>query len=157
MVNTLMRWNPFSEVRRLQEEMNRLFDGSFGEQELGSVGWAPPVDIEETADGLRVTAELPGMKKEDINVEFENGLLTIRGQRTRESKTEEKNFHRVERSYGSFVRSFRLPSTVNAEQIAASYADGVLTLEMPKVEAAKARRIEIGEERKALEAEMARK
>lgn len=157
MVNTLMRWNPFSEVRRLQEEMNRLFDGSFGEQELGSVGWIPPVDIEETADGLRVTAELPGMKKEDINVEFENGLLTIRGQRTRESKTEEKNFHRVERSYGSFVRSFRLPSTVNAEQISASYADGVLTLEMPKVEAAKARRIEIGEERKALEAEMARK
>lgn len=157
MVNTLMRWNPFAEVRRLQDEMNRLFDTSFGEQELGSVGWIPPVDIEETADGLRVTAEVPGMKKEDIRVEFENGLLTIRGERHRETKTEEKNFHRVERSYGTFVRSFRLPASVNAEQIKASYSEGVLTLEMPKTEAAKARRIEIGEERKAIEAEMATK
>lgn len=157
MVNTLMRWNPFAEVRRLQDEMNRLFDTSFGEQELGSVGWIPPVDIEETADGLRVTAEVPGMKKEDIRVEFENGLLTIRGERHRETKTEEKNFHRVERSHGTFVRSFRLPASVNAEQIKASYSEGVLTLEMPKTEAAKARRIEIGEERKAIEAEMATK
>lgn len=157
MVNTLMRWNPFSEVRRLQEEMNRLFDTSFGEQELGSVGWIPPVDIEETADGLRVSAELPGMKKEDIHVEFENGLLTIRGERSREARTEEKNFHRVERSYGSFVRSFRLPATINTEQIKATYADGVLTLEMPKSEAARARRIEIGEEKKAIEAGMATK
>jgi HSP20 family protein len=157
MVNTLMRWNPFSEIRRLQDEMNRLFDTSFGEQEIGAVGWVPPVDIEETADGIRVTAEVPGMKKEDIRVEFENGLLTIRGERTRETKTEEKNFHRVERSYGTFVRTFRLPASVNAEKIAASYADGVLTLEVPKTEAAKARRIEIAEEKKAIEAETSKK
>lgn len=157
MVNTLMRWNPFSEVRRLQEDMNRLFDTSFGEQELGAVGWIPPVDIEETTDGLRVTAELPGMKKEDITVEFENGLLTIRGQRSRESKTEEKHFHRVERSYGTFVRTFRLPASIKAEQIAANYAEGILTLELPKSEAAKARRIEIVEEKKAIDAEMALK
>jgi len=157
MVNTLMRWNPFSEIRRLQDEMNRLFDTSFGEQEMGAVGWIPPVDIEETADGLRVTAEVPGMRKEDIHVEFENGLLTIRGERTRETKTEEKNFHRVERSYGTFVRTFRLPASVDAEQIKASYADGVLSLEMPKSEAARARRIEIAEEHKAIEAETAKK
>jgi len=157
MVNTLMRWNPFSEVRRLQDEMNRLFDTSFGEQELGAVGWIPPVDIEETQDGLRVTAEIPGMKKDDIHVEFENGLLTIRGERRRETKTEEKNFHRVERSYGTFVRTFRLPASINAEQIKANYAEGVLTLEMPKTEAAKARRIEIREEEKAIEAEVSKK
>lgn len=157
MVNTLMRWNPFSEIRRLQDEMNRLFDTSFGEQEIGAVGWIPPVDIEETANGLRVTAEVPGMRKEDIHVEFENGLLTIRGERNREKKTEEKNFHRVERSYGTFVRSFRLPASIDAEQISANYSDGVLTLEMPKSETAKARRIEISEQQKAIEAEMASK
>jgi len=152
MVNTLVRWNPFSEVRRLQDEMNRFFDTSFGDQELGATGWMPPVDIEESSEGLRVTAELPGMKREDIHVEFENGVLTIRGERVREKKAEEKNFHRVERSYGTFVRSFRLPATINAEKISASYSDGVLTLEMPKSEAAKARRIEVGGERKTIEA-----
>jgi HSP20 family protein len=110
------------------------------------------IDIEETADGLRVTAEVPGMKKEDIHVEFENGLLTIRGERTRESKTEEKAFHRVERSYGSFVRTFRLPASIDAEQITANYSEGILTLEMPKAEEAKARRIEIGNEGKTIEA-----
>lgn len=156
MVNTLIRLNPFAEMRRLQDEMNRMFDPgfSFENGELGSANWVPAVDIEETPETLRVIAELPGMKREDIQVEFENGLLTIRGSRTREEEKKEKNFHRVERSFGSFARAFRLPATVDAEKIAATYEDGVLRLEMPKREESKARRIQIGGTSKQIEAEV---
>jgi len=156
MVNTLIRLNPFSEMRRLQDEMNRMFDPGFPFEngELGAANWVPAVDIEETPETLRVIAELPGMKREDIQVEFENGMLTIRGTRTREEEKKEKNFHRVERSFGSFVRAFRLPATVDAEKIAATYEDGVLKLEMPKREESKARRIQIGGSSKQLEAEV---
>ena len=154
MINSLMRWNPFGEIRRIQEEMNRLFDTTFAaeEGELSATGWLPAVDIEETPDSLRVIAELPGIRKEDINVEYENGLLTIRGERRREEEKREKNFHRVERSFGTFMRSFRLPATVDAEKIVASYEDGVLRLEMPKHEESKPRRIAISGSAKQLEA-----
>jgi HSP20 family protein len=92
------------------------------------------------------------MKREDIQVEFENGMLTIRGSRTREEEKKEKNFHRVERSFGSFARAFRLPATVDAERISATYEDGVLRLEMPKREESKARRIQIAGTGKQIEA-----
>lgn len=156
MVNTLVRLNPFAEMRRLQDEFNRLFDTGFPLEngELASSSWVPAVDIEETPETLRVIAELPGMKKDDIQVEFENGVLTIRGTRTRAEEKKEKNFHRVERSFGSFVRAFRLPTTVEAEKISATYEDGVLKLEMPKREESKARRIQIGGTSKQIEAEV---
>jgi len=156
MVNTLIRLNPFAEMRRLQDEMNRMFDPGFPFEngELASASWVPAVDIEETPETLRVIAEVPGIKREDIQVEFENGMLTIRGTRTREEEKKEKNFHRVERSFGSFVRAFRLPATVDAEKISATYEDGVLKLEMPKREESKARRIQIGGSAKQLEAEV---
>ena len=156
MVNTLIRLNPFSEMRRMQDEMSRLFDPGFPFEngELASANWVPAVDIEETPETLRVIAELPGMKREDIQVEFESGMLTIRGSRTREEEKREKNFHRVERSFGSFARAFRLPATVDAEKITALYEDGVLRLEMPKREESKARRIQIGGTSKQLEAEV---
>ncbi len=155
MVNTLVRLNPFTDMRRLQDEMSRLFDPGFPFEngELVSANWVPAVDIEETPETLRVIAELPGMRREDIQVEFENGMLTIRGQRAREEEKKEKNFHRVERSFGSFARAFRLPATVDAEKITASYEDGVLKLEMPKREESKARRIQIGGTGKQIEAE----
>ncbi|MBI2213107.1 MAG: Hsp20/alpha crystallin family protein [Acidobacteria bacterium] len=156
MVSTLVRLNPIAEMRRLQDEMNRMFDPGFPFEtgELASASWVPAVDIEETAETLRVVAELPGMKREDIQVEFENGMLTIRGTRSREDETKEKNFHRVERSFGSFVRAFRLPATVEADKITASYEDGVLKLEMPKREESKARRITIGGSSKQIEADV---
>lgn len=155
MVNTLIRLNPFQEMRRLQDEFNRLLDPGFPFEngELAAANWVPAVDIEETPETLRVIAELPGMKREDIQVEFENGMLTIRGQRAREEEKKEKNFHRVERSFGSFARAFRLPATVDAERISASYEDGVLKLEMPKREESKARRIQISGTGKQIEAE----
>ena len=154
MVNTLIRLNPISEMRRLQDEMSRLFDPGFPFEngELASVNWIPAVDIEETSETLHVIAELPGMRREDIQVEFENGMLTIRGQRSRAEEKKETNFHRVERSFGSFSRSFRLPATVDAVKISATYEDGVLKLEMPKREESKARRIEIGGTGKQIEA-----
>ncbi|MCM2317503.1 MAG: Hsp20/alpha crystallin family protein, partial [Thermoanaerobaculia bacterium] len=149
------RLNPFQEMRRLQDEFNRLLDPGFPFEngELAAANWVPAVDIEETPETLRVIAELPGMRREDIQVEFENGMLTIRGQRAREEEKKEKNFHRVERSFGSFARAFRLPATVDAERISASYEDGVLKLEMPKREESKARRIQIAGTGKQIEAE----
>ena len=146
MVTSLMRWNPFGEVRRLQEEMNRLLNASFDTEgtDLGPASWNPAVDIEETADSLRVSAELPGVKQEDIHVEFENGLLSIHGERKREEETKGRSYHRLERSFGSFTRTFRLPASVDSEKISARFEDGVLKLEMPKREGAKARKIEVG-------------
>lgn len=104
----------------------------------------PPVDFEETQDKIYVRAELPGMKPEDIDIQFENGILTLRGERRFENESNERNFHRIERSYGSFVRSFTLPSTIDPDdQVSARYENGVLELEMQKREEAKPRRITI--------------
>ena len=141
-MTNLMRWNPLQELQRINTEMNDWFRG-FGEADLRGTAWVPPVDIEETQDSIRVEAELPGMKKEDIQIDFSNGLLTIRGQRTFSQEKKERNYHRVERSYGSFERSFRLPTSVDPDRISASYENGVLRLELSKKEEAKPRRIEI--------------
>ena len=97
----------------------------------------------EEKDAIRVVAELPGMKKEDIDIQFENGILTIRGQRAIEKDSSDKTFHRVERVYGNFVRSFTLPRSVDAEKIDATYRDGVLDIRVPKKEEAKPRQIAI--------------
>src|SRR6516225_9293904 len=145
MRTTLSRFEPFRGVSSLQDQINRLFsetfDRSSGEANLTT--WAPPVDIYEGEQELVVKADLPEVKPEELDIRVENNILTIRGERKFEKKVDEKNYLRVERSYGSFSRSFSLASTVNSEAIKADYKDGVLTLTIPKREEAKPKQIKV--------------
>ncbi|HKO57911.1 MAG TPA: Hsp20/alpha crystallin family protein [Thermoanaerobaculia bacterium] len=136
--------NGMQDYKRLQAQLNRLFEpfARPSDEELVSGNWVPPVDVAETQDRILVRAELPGMKQEDIAIEFENGLLTIRGERAIQ-KDPNVAYHRVERAYGTFIRSFTLPRTIDAERIGASYRDGVLEVEVPKKEEAKPKQIKI--------------
>ncbi|RMF99863.1 MAG: Hsp20/alpha crystallin family protein [Acidobacteria bacterium] len=141
----IMRYDPFREIRSLQEEMNRIlsnFSRGF-EDDLMSGAWTPSVDIFENKDQVVLEAELPGMKPEDVNISIENNVLTIQGERKFEKKEEGDNYHRIERRYGSFTRSFTLPPTVDTEKITAEFDNGVLRLTIAKREEAKPRRIEI--------------
>ena len=134
------------DVKNLQAQLNRLFEPfarfATADEDLVSGTWAPPVDVAETQDKILVRAEVPGIKQEDISIEFENGLLTLRGERKLE-KTEGVTWHRVERIYGNFSRSFTLPRTVDPERIAATYREGILEIEVPKREEAKPKHIKI--------------
>jgi HSP20 family protein len=145
----IIRWEPFRELLTTQDRFNQLFNqtlsqafGSEG-QELGSRTWAPAVDIYENDHNLVINAELPGVDPKDVEVRVENNTLFIRGERKFEKSTNEGNYHRVERSYGSFSRSFTLPSTVSAENAQAEYKDGILTLKLAKREEAKPKTIKI--------------
>lgn len=142
----IIKYDPFREMRSLQDEVNRLFASTFNrgdDNELMRGAWSPSVDIFENKDQIVLEAELPGMKPEDVNISIENNVLTIHGERKFEKKDEGDNFHRVERSYGSFTRSFTLPPTVNSENAQAEFENGVLRLTLAKREEAKPRRIEI--------------
>src|SRR5687767_990043 len=134
------------DVKNLQAQLNRLFEPfarfATGDEDLVSGTWAPPVDVAETQDRILVRAEVPGIRQEDISIEFENGLLTLRGERKLE-KTEDVTWHRVERIYGNFSRSFTLPRSVDPEKIAATYREGILEIEVPKREEAKPKHIKI--------------
>jgi HSP20 family protein len=134
------------DVKNLQVQLNRLFEPfarfATGEEDLVSGTWVPPVDVAETQEKIIVRAEVPGMQQEDISIEFENGLLTIKGERKLE-KSEGVTWHRVERIYGNFSRSFTLPRTVDPEKIAATYREGILEVEVPKKEEAKPKHIKI--------------
>ena len=147
---TIVRYDPFRDLRSLQEEVNRLFSTNltrgFGEEGIGRGAWNPSVDIYENKDQIVLEAELPGMKREDFDLSVENNAITLRGERQFEKKDESDNYHRVERSYGSFTRSFTLPQTVSAEGATAEYSNGVLRVTLPKREETKARRIEISGE-----------
>ena len=128
---------------------NRMFEPFFvrftdANEELVSGNFVPPVDVAETQEKILVRAELPGMKQEEIEIEFENGLLTIRGERKLDKDAAGVTWHRVERTYGNFTRTFTLPRTVDAEKIAATYRDGILEIEVPKKEEAKPKQIRIG-------------
>ena len=144
---TVVRYDPFRDLRTLQEEVNRLFSTnlsrSFGDEGIGRGAWAPSVDIYENKDQIVLEAELPGMKQEDFDLSIENNVITLRGERKFEKTDETDNYHRVERSYGSFTRSFTLPQTVSAEEARAEYSNGVLRVTLPKREEAKSRRIEV--------------
>ncbi|HEX5832618.1 MAG TPA: Hsp20/alpha crystallin family protein [Pyrinomonadaceae bacterium] len=144
---SIVRYDPFRDLRTLQEEVNRLFSTnlsrSFGDEGIGRGAWAPSVDIYENKDQIVLEAELPGMKQEDFDLSIENNVITLRGERKFEKVDETDNYHRVERSYGSFTRSFTLPQTVSAEGATADYSNGVLRVTLPKREETKARRIEI--------------
>jgi HSP20 family protein len=145
----LIRWtDPFRDIAVLQDRMNRLFgdflDSSHPREEgLGGGTWMPNVDIYETKDAICVRAELPGVDKNAVNVEVKEGVLTLRGERKFEREVKEENYHRIERSYGTFHRSFTLPSSVDAEKVSARMKDGVLELDLPKKEQAKPKQIKV--------------
>ena len=140
---TLSRFEPFHGT--FQEQCNRLFNETFERctEEGGLTPWAPAVDIYETEHELVVKADLPDIKPEELDIRVENNILTIRGERKFEKKVNENNYLRVERTYGSFSRSFSLANTVNSEAIKAEYKDGVLTLNVPKREEAKPKQIKV--------------
>jgi HSP20 family protein len=128
--------------------MNRMFDqffrGGTGEEAgWGVRTWTPPVDLYETDDALILKAELPGVSKDDVSIEIHQNTLVLRGERKHEAEVKEDRYHRVERAYGSFQRSFMLPTLVDQEHVHASYHDGVLELRLPKSEAAKPKRVAI--------------
>lgn len=144
---SITRYDPFRDLRNLQEEVNRLFTGnvgrSFDDEGIARGSWSPSVDIYENKDHIILEAELPGMNREDFDLSVENNVITLRGERRFEKKDETDNYHRVERAYGSFTRSFTLPNTVTAEGANADYRNGVLRVTLPKREDTKARRIEV--------------
>ena len=134
-----------SPIFGLRRQIDRLFDDTFVGRG-GEASWQPAVDIQETARELRLDVELPGLREEDVEIEVENGILSVRGQKSAERKEEgeEGRYHLVERSYGSFFRSFQLPQGVDAEQIAADFESGVLRIRIPKAALPQPRRIQIG-------------
>ncbi|MGH9355194.1 MAG: Hsp20/alpha crystallin family protein [Terriglobia bacterium] len=143
----IVRWEPFRDLLTTQDRFNRLFNQTFSnlaeDDPLSTKGWAPPVDIFETDHNLVVKAELPGIDPKDVEVRVEDGTLYLTGERKHEKEVKEESYHRVERSYGAFTRSFRLPNSISTEDIKADYADGVLTLTMAKREEAKPKTIKI--------------
>lgn len=136
---TIVRWDPFRELMQLQ----RRLSGAVAESDDSFGTWVPAVDIFEQGDDLVIRAEIPGVNKDDIDINVENGSLTIRGERKRADELDQEHAFRVERAYGSFLRTFSLPRTVDSSRIAASYRDGVLELRLPKSEEAKPKKITI--------------
>jgi HSP20 family protein len=145
---SLMRWTPMGNLYAFQNEMNCMFNEFFhsgtGEEARSRIStWTPSVDIYETDDALVIKAELPSVSKDDVNVEVHQNTLTLRGQRKHEAEVKQDKYHRVERSYGTFQRSFVLPTMVDQEKVQATFKDGVLELHLPRLESAKPRRIAI--------------
>lgn len=143
---TITRWEPFRNLTSFQEQMNRLFEDALFRgraDDSALTSWAPAVDIYETQDELVVKADLPEVNEKDLDVRVENNMLTVRGERKFEREVSEDSYLRVERSYGSFTRSFSLPNTVNTEAIKAEYRNGVLTVRMPKREESKPKQIKV--------------
>ena len=139
-MNTLSSWNPIHEMDELFH--NRLASVLGGEG-LQSAAWSPVVDIEESAEAYTIRAELPGLSKEKVKVTVENGALTLSGERDLERRVETKTFHRVERSHGTFTRSFTLPDDVDPESVAANFKDGLLEIPITKREEALPKSIEV--------------
>jgi len=148
-----MRWTPArelpalpSEVLGIQKEINRMFDSFFrGPEDDGfqTTSWNPLVDVTENDHAYLLNVELPGVSRNDVKIVVQDNQLTIRGEKKQEKESKNSNYHRVERSYGSFQRTFTLPSTVKAEKIEANYNDGVLSITVPKAEEAKTKEIEV--------------
>ena len=143
----ILRWEPFRDVMTAQREFDRLFKEGFtpfvGEGELSTRTWAPPVDIYETESDIVLKAELPGIDPKDVEVKVEDNTLYLKGERKFEKEVKNESYHRVERSYGSFARSFSLPNSISAEKVKAEFKDWLLTLILPKREEAKPRTIKI--------------
>jgi HSP20 family protein len=146
-MTVLTRWDPFREFSTLQDRMNRLFRESYGpegrEESLTSSTFAPPVDVYEDEHNVMLKIEVPGIDEKDIDVRIENNVLTVHGERKFEKEEKEENFRRVERNYGSFTRTFTLPSTVDSEHVSANYDKGILKIALPKKAEAKPKQIKV--------------
>ncbi len=147
-MNTLTRWNPFREMEELQNRVMNAFNLSpvrrgEGQESITVAQWAPLVDITEDDSEYVISAELPEVKKQDVKVTVENGVLTISGERNFEKEEKGRKYHRVERSYGSFVRSFTLPDDADASKVTAAFRDGMLKVQVTKSEAARPKQIEV--------------
>ena len=145
----IVRWEPLREFSTLQNEMNRLFNTVFDAPTPGNGGstlrrWMPAMDLVETGDHFVLRADLPGLSEEDIKLEFEDGTLTVSGERKSENEAKGEGYYRVERAVGSFSRSLTLPQGIDPEAVTASFDRGVLEVSIPKPEEKKPRRIEIG-------------
>ena len=147
----IVRWEPFRDLLSLQDRMNRLFDESYRSTQRGTSddewalggSWAPAVDIYEQGTNIVLKAELPGVDPKDVDIRLENNVLSLRGQRKLESEVKRESYHRVERSYGAFSRSFTLPTVVDQASIKAEFKDGMLQVTLPKREEAKPKQIQI--------------
>jgi len=144
----ITRWDPLKDMLGLQERMNRLFEESLvrsraGDEDLAQGAWAPAVDIYEDEERIVLRADLPGVAPEQLNVRVENNTLTLSGERRFEKDVKRESYHRVERQYGAFTRSFALPGTVDADRIQAEHHDGVLELTLPKREESRPKQIKI--------------
>lgn len=140
----LAKWEPFRELEEVSDKLSRIFGRPrSGEEAMKSAEWAPTTDVTETAEEYLIKAELPEVKKEDVKISVQDGVLTFQGERKAEKEEKGKKFHRVERSYGSFLRSFTLPGEVDDSKIRAEFKDGVLNLHLPKSEKAQARVIDV--------------
>ena len=141
----IVRWEPTRELASMEiDRLNRIFANFYGDSL--DRGWMPAVDIYETDQHeVVLKAELPEVKREDINITFENGVLTIRGERKHDDDVKRDNFQRMERHYGAFSRSFTLPATIDPSRISANHKDGVLTIRLPQHDAAKPKQIQVGE------------
>jgi len=146
-MSSLIRWEPFRDFVTLSDRMNRLFGemghGWAAEEGLTAGVWNPPVDVYETGDNIVLKADLPDVNKDEVDISVHGNVLTIRGERKRAQEVKEKDFYRMERSYGTFTRSFTLPGTVDPEKIDAGFTGGVLTVTLPKREESKPKQIHV--------------
>ena len=143
----IVRWRPFRDMMNIQDEVNRLFDDFLGRPllrtEWSEEVWSPSVDISETEDNVIIKAEMPGLNKDEVKISLQDNTLTLMGEKKLEKVEKDANYHRVERSYGVFNRSFTLPTSVKSDKIKATYKDGILSITLPKTEEVKPKEIPI--------------
>jgi HSP20 family protein len=147
-INTLTRWEPLAELEDLQSRLSNLFGRAparrgNGREELTLADWSPTADVTEDENEYIIKAELPDVKREDVKVTVENGVLMLSGERKFEKEEKKKKYHRIERAYGTFVRSFMLPDDADVSKVRAEFKDGVLTVHLPKSENAKPKQIDV--------------
>lgn len=153
-MTVLTRWDPFRELNSLQQRMNQLFEQQYGsgrEESLTAGAFVPPVDIYEDEHTIQLKLEVPGIDEKDLDIKVENNTLTVSGERKLEKEEKEENFHRVERRYGSFTRSFTLPNTVSTDDVQADYDNGVLKIKLNKRAEAKPKQIKVNIGQKTIE------
>lgn len=144
----IVKWDPFRDLSTIQDRVNRLFEDTLtkfkgGEVERFASGWEPAVDVYETNNEIVMKVELPGLQKDNVSIELKDNILTIKGERKFEEEVKKEDYHRIERSYGYFQRSFSLPSTIQQDKVKANFKDGILDIKLPKAEKAKPTQIEI--------------
>jgi HSP20 family protein len=143
---SLVRWDPTRELSAFQTDLNRVFDAFFGGGTADGPArrWVPAMDVAETSDHLVLRIDLPGLDREDVDIEIQDSVLTVSGERKAEHEQSEDGYHRVERAYGGFSRSLTLPRGVDADQVQADFRKGVLEVRIPKPEERKPHRVQIG-------------